>query len=84
MPLRPEHESAVRQLAVWKHRQRDETIRGDGRLSPRDVYADMMKTTFAPALRTAGSPRVKRPVRATVRDSLGAAGISEVLLQRRR
>jgi Domain of unknown function (DUF4304) len=54
MPLKPEHEAAVRQLAAWKHRQRDKTIRSDGRPSPQDVYADMMKTTFAPALRAAG------------------------------
>jgi len=54
MPLKPEHEAAVRQLTAWKHRQRDKTIRGDGQLSPQDVYADMMKTAFAPALRAAG------------------------------
>lgn len=54
MPLKPEHEAAVRQLAAWKHRQRDQTIRSDGQPSPQDVYADMMKTTFAPALRGAG------------------------------
>ena len=54
MPLKPEHEAAVRQLAAWKHRQRDQTIRSDGRPSPQDVYADMIKTTFAPALRAAG------------------------------
>ena len=54
MSLRPEHEEAVRQLAAWKHRQRDLAIRSDGRLSPQDVYAGMVKTAFAPALRAAG------------------------------
>jgi len=53
MPLKPEHETAVRQLAAWKHRQRDKNIRADG-TSPQDVYADLMKTTFGPALRAAG------------------------------
>jgi len=54
MPLKPEHQAALRQLAAWKHRQRDNTIRGDGQPTPQDVYAQMMKTTFAPALRAAG------------------------------
>jgi hypothetical protein len=54
MPLRPQDEAAVRQLAAWKHRQRDKTIRGDGWPSPQDVYAGMMKTAFGPALRGAG------------------------------
>jgi hypothetical protein len=54
MPLKPEHEAAVRQLAAWKLRQRDKTIRSDGQPSPQDVYAYMMKTTLAPALRAAG------------------------------
>jgi hypothetical protein len=54
MPLKPETEAAVRQLSACKHRQRDKTIRSDGRPSPQDVYADMMTTTFAPALRAAG------------------------------
>lgn len=54
MPLKPEHEAAVWQLAAWKHRQRDKNIGADGTPSPQDIYADLMKTMFAPALRAAG------------------------------
>jgi len=54
MPLKPEHETAVRQLAAWKHRHRDTAIGSDGTPSPQDAYAGLMKTTFAPALRAAG------------------------------
>jgi hypothetical protein len=54
MPLKPEHELAVRQLAAWKHRQQDKAIPTDGTPSPQAVYAGLMKTTFAPALRAAG------------------------------
>ena len=54
MPLQPEDEAVVRQFAAWKHRQRDRRIASDGLPSPQDVYAGLMKTTFAPALRAAG------------------------------
>jgi hypothetical protein len=51
--LTPE-ENALRQVVAWKYRQRDRNIASDGLPSPQDVYADLMKTTFAPALRAAG------------------------------
>ena len=55
MPLKPEDEAAVRQLAAWKHRRRDRSsITSDGLPSPQDVYANLMKTAFSPALRAAG------------------------------
>jgi hypothetical protein len=54
MPLRPEDEATVRQVAAWKHRQRDRGLASDGSPSPQDVYADLMKTAFAPALRAVG------------------------------
>jgi hypothetical protein len=54
MPLEPEHEAAVRRFAVWKHRRRDATVRGDGSPSPQAAYVAMMVTAFVPALRAAG------------------------------
>jgi hypothetical protein len=48
--MRPEHEEAIRRFAVWKHRHR-QAVPDD---APQEVYADLMKNTFAPALRAAG------------------------------
>jgi len=53
MPPKPEDE-AVRRFVAWKHRERHSCSRGDALPSPQDVYADLMKTTFAPALRAVG------------------------------
>jgi hypothetical protein len=52
--MRPEDAEAVRLFGKWKHRdRRSDTAAGDPR-SPHDLYADMMKSVFAPALRRAG------------------------------
>src|SRR4051794_41008620 len=52
--MRPEDAEGVRRFGKSKHRdRRSYTSAGDPR-SPRDVYAEMMKGTFAPALRAAG------------------------------
>ena len=50
---KPEDE-AVRRFVGWKHRERHSNSRSDVLPSPQDVYADLMKTTFAPALRAVG------------------------------
>lgn len=52
--MRPDDEAAIREFAEWKHRQRDRGTGSDELPSPQDVYADLMKTVFAPALRGAG------------------------------
>jgi Domain of unknown function (DUF4304) len=52
--LTPEGEVAFRNFAAWKHRQKDRGMGGDLLPSPRDVYAELMKAAFGPALRGAG------------------------------
>lgn len=52
--LRPEDLAAVRRVAAWKHRPRQHFPKDSGQPSPQDVYAALMKTAFAPALREAG------------------------------
>jgi hypothetical protein len=52
--LRPEDEETVRRFAAWKRRRRTPG-RGDGDTrSPQDVYAELMKKSFGPALREVG------------------------------
>jgi hypothetical protein len=52
--MEPEHETAVRQFAAWKHRGRGPELGSDQLPSPQDVYAELTKTTFAPSHRAVG------------------------------
>ena len=54
MPLRPEEEQALRRLAAWKHRPRLPLSESDSAPSPQEVYAELMKAVFGPALREVG------------------------------
>lgn len=51
--LRPEDRETVRRFGAWKHRPKVPVVRDSESPSPQQVYADLMKTTFAPALREA-------------------------------
>ena len=52
--VRPEDEEAVRGFAVWKHRPKQSAARDPHPPTPQQVYAGLMKSAFAPALRAAG------------------------------
>jgi hypothetical protein len=52
--MRPEDEEVVRRFAAWKYRRREPPSGTVDLRSPQDVYAHLMKTAFAPALREAG------------------------------
>ena len=52
--LQPEDAEAARSFRAWKHRRRQPVPTGDAITTPQEVYADLMKTAFAPALRAAG------------------------------
>src|SRR6266542_309783 len=54
VPMRDEDKEAVRRFAAWKHRRREPGSGNVDSASPQDVYADLMRNAFAPALREAG------------------------------
>jgi hypothetical protein len=51
--MRPQDEEAVRRLISWKHRQRRPVSNAQG-MTSQQMYAVLMKTVFAPALRDVG------------------------------
>jgi hypothetical protein len=52
--MRPEDAEAVRLFGKWKHRDRRSTAATENPPSPQDLYGELMKAVFAPALRVAG------------------------------
>lgn len=50
----PEREEAIRRFTAWKYRRRQPIPDDDPQPSPQEVYAGLMKSTFAPALRHEG------------------------------
>lgn len=52
--LSPEDEAVLDKFKRWKHRPKDNTPGTSGDPTPQEVYADLMKNVFAPALRSAG------------------------------
>ncbi len=52
--MRDEDKEAVRRFAAWKHRRREPGSGNADSAAPQDVYADLMRNAFAPALREAG------------------------------
>jgi hypothetical protein len=52
--LSPESAEALRLFNSWKHRQRPPVPADDTAREPQHIYAELMKTDFAPALRKAG------------------------------
>jgi hypothetical protein len=52
--LQPEDAEAVRRFQAWKYRRRQPPDASDAVTPPQEVYAGLMKTAFAPALRAAG------------------------------
>jgi hypothetical protein len=53
-PVRPEDEDVLRRFAAWKHRRKGSAGDSVETASPQQVYADLMKSVFSPALREAG------------------------------
>ena len=52
--MSPQDRAFLDKFKLWKHRPKDFTPGSDDDPTPQQVYADLMKTTFAPALRAAG------------------------------
>lgn len=44
----------IERFAAWKSRQRPSLPTGDSLATPQEIYADLMKVAFAPALRASG------------------------------
>lgn len=52
--MKREDRAFFERFKAWKHRPKDHTPGADGDPTPQQVYDQLMKETFAPALRTAG------------------------------
>jgi hypothetical protein len=52
--MRPEDRAFLDRFKLWKHRAKDFTPGTNTDPTPQQVYADLMKTRFAPALRGVG------------------------------